>query len=1070
MKRVRSDSQDTYDDNDLGVVAKLAKLKNRIFSVFTKKEKDGDRLVNSRNRSYADLNDNDEGEGMSTPTTKGFSFQRSQSPITARQLEDYYNSLRKENEALADSLNNSAVGTKGDWTNAESTNIDYNENQDDGQKSKSTSEDHLGNNKNDDNDNNNEKDTNHGDIILIEDEGDKSSTDFNDGMSIDEAEQFGMTPLYSQPDPLERANLVQLKKMMELEKYRRYRLSYMREHTRHLNRHANKSGKNVSNSKQFFKLAKKIDVKNLPIERRNKTGTFGISLLDTVNDKDDEDECNDANSSLVKPLDSDPAKKLRFTKESQEDPAANFQISSKTRSFKESKDEKKEEEEGAPDVVHSKAAPIPSFTIPTKPTTSVQGDANANAEPSVGFKFSAPKVAEQAVAEKKEDSKPTLSFGLPKNDVTKPLFSFGGSAKPKELSKPTFTSASEKPIIEDIPDEDGLNNASMNVKSKSMTPVPKFQFKKEDSDKPAVSQSESVKVPSLFGSSALTDKPLFGAPSSEKKEDKPAFSFGTPASKTSLSLSKPSSDESKDTTAKPAFSFGTASTKPALNFGFGSGSKPDAKTEDSKVPALNFGTGANCDDDEKPEKDFAEPATKRKAPGGGFGSNTAVTGGLTFGKPAAGSDVVSKDDKPVMPTFNFGGAGAALAAPVAPLFGDAKKEEEKPEEEKAALFTFGSNNPVPALNIGSGASTPTTATSAAAGTEIKTQPSLLFGSKPMTATSNATSADTKSTPAPAFNFGANATTGSLKLPGASTSNGPAASGFNFSGSANATSGNNTLSESASKPSSTFKFGAASDPSATNGSVLGGFGSTANGNQTTNNSSPGFTFGTASNTTAAPNAPTGATASNAGGGNTQEGKLFSFSSSKFPPLNAAAKPVGFGGMAPGATNGFSFGTANVNNNASSAPSLAGGFGMNNSNSNSGFGANNNANSGFGSNNNANNGFGINNGSAGSAFGLNNGNAAGGFGMNNNNMGAIAASAPAASGFNFGSNTNSATTSNANSRSGTPNFNFTGQSTSADPAAIFGSGAPNTGMGMGMGMGNQPGVPGRKKAYPRSMRRR
>ena len=127
MKRVRSDSQDTYDDNDLGVVAKLAKLKNRIFSVFTKKEKDGDRLVNSRsasNRSYADLNDNDEGEGMSTPTTKGFSFQRSQSPITARQLEDYYNSLRKENEALADSLNNSAVGTKGDWTNAESTNID----------------------------------------------------------------------------------------------------------------------------------------------------------------------------------------------------------------------------------------------------------------------------------------------------------------------------------------------------------------------------------------------------------------------------------------------------------------------------------------------------------------------------------------------------------------------------------------------------------------------------------------------------------------------------------------------------------------------------------------------------------------------------------------------------------------------------------------------------------------------------------------------------------------------------------------------------------------------------------
>jgi nucleoporin NUP1 len=1050
MKRVRSDSQDTHDDNDLGVVAKLAKLKNRIFSVFTKKEKDGDRLVNSRsasNRSYADLNDNDEGEGTSTPTNKGFSFQRSQSPITARQLEDYYNSLRKENEALADSLNNSAVGTKGDWTNAESTNIDYNENQDDGQKSKSTSEDHVGNTKNDDNDNNNEKDTNHGDIILIDDEGDKSSTDFNDGMSIDEAEQFGMTPLYSQPDPLERANLVQLKKMMELEKYRRYRLSYLREHTRHLNRHANKSGKNVSNSKQFFKLAKKIDVKNLPIERRNKSGTFGISLLDTVTDKDDEDEYNDANSSLVKPLDSDPAKKLRFTKESQEDPAANFQISSKTRSFKESKDEKKEEE-GAPDVVPSKVAPIPSLSIPTKPITSVQDDANANAEPSIGFKFSAPKVAEQAVSEKKEESKPTLSFGLPKNDVTKPSFSFDGSAKPKELSKPTFTSASEKPIIENIPDEDGLNDASMNVKSKSMTPVPKFQFKKEDSDKPAVSQSESVKVPSLFGSSAPTDKPLFGAPSSEKKEDKPAFSFGTPASKTSLSLSKPSSDESKDTAAKPAFSFGTASKNPALNFGFGSGSEPNSKKEESKVPALDFGTGANCDDDEKPEKEFAEPATKRKAPGGGFGSNTAVTGGLIFGKPAAGGDVVSKDEKPVMPAFNFGGA---------------KKEEEKPEEKKAALFTFGSNNPVPALNIGSGASTPTTATSAAAGTEIKAQPPLLFGSQPMPATSNAISADTKSTPAPAFNFGANATTGSLKLPGASTSNGPAASGFNFSGTANATSGNNTPSESASKPSSTFKFGAASNPSA-----LSGFGSTANGNQATNNSSPGFTFGTAGNNTAAPNASTDATAPNAGSGNTQAGKLFSFSSSKFPPLNAAAKPAGFGGMAPGATNGFSFGTANVNNNASSAPSLAGGFGMNNSNANSGFGSNNNANSGFGSKNNANSGFGINNGSAGGAFGLNNGNADGGFGMNNNNMGAMAASAPAMSGFNFGSNTNSATTSNANSRSGTPNFNFTGQSTSADPAAIFGSGAPNT--GMGMGMGNQPGVPGRKKAYPRSMRRR
>lgn len=1029
MKRVRSESS----DGSYPVASKFSKLKSKLFSILGR----SDNLHIEKVTSLNNIKPNENRE--STPLDVSFQ-NKSQGPITARQLQDYYKSLQLENSMLSENLNNSVEksktdNTSGQWKNAESTNIDME---------------------------NDLKDNENNEIILIDEEDERDSDNID--LDIELPEALEMSPYFHQPDPLERANLVQLKKMMELEKYRRYRLSYLKEHTRHL---SSNNGKSVKKNK-IAKTPKLPKLKDIPANRKNTAGTFSISLLDTVPDELEKEE--------IKPIDDNLVKKLKFTDTKSE--AANFDLSNKPRSFK-------------PEPVQEKSipAPEPSQSIESAPiTTKIKvsldtANVSIDDKPSIGFSFgqgngsdvSKKPVILEAI-EDKEYKKPNIpSFSVPSTAfststekeseataatataTSKAPSLFGMKTEEGGKQKPTFSFGA--PISEDsiaVPKLDyGLGaSKTQNQKevnepskptfsfgapvSKDSLSIPKFSFgKSTDAEK----KSETTPAFS-FGKDSKTGNGKRSLEDANEKDEKPksSFSFGAPA-KTDLSTASKAfsfggsnKKEEKIESSKP-FNFGLNSTPAAGAYSFGAAS--ESKTaEPAKISFNNASTEKST---EKSTFSFGGSKTEETKPGSSFGvsastvlSTTKSDNAFSFGQPAEKKGETKIES--AKSTFNFNNA------PIA----DANKNKVA----TTSTFSFGANTTVPSMNFGSTGSTPIP----------ETKPSksdFSFNGKQESKTTDGPQ-EKKTKAETTFNFTGGvgskfpafgATSSTVTTPGASISPAPGQAGAGSTG---------------------FSFGT-TNKETTPSAVFG------NANPSISVSKPaptGFSFGTGnvgnafSHPVKSANTPppSGFNATPAANLNqSTAGNMFSFSSSAFPTLDQAKEKAM--AMNP---SGSTFG-ANNNNSATSSTGAFGGafgtsnnsFGTNNETMNTRFGANSTT-SGFGANNNNNIGFGGTVANINAGFGGNNMNA--GFvgannSMNNTINNGFINSNSNTSGFNFGG---SGPSSTANSRASTPNFNFTGaQGQNVDPSVIFrAGGGTNDGQ-------NQ--IPGRRKiAYPRRRR--
>lgn len=1075
MKRVRSQCF----DEEASVGSKFAKLKNTVVGAF-KRQLSGvlrkHRLNTQKNGDiYIDEN------GASTPMTRSrnSSFQRStNSPITARQLQEYYNSLRLQNEQLFENLNSNDQDHKTNGNSDSNNNL------------KSTELNRVGSEKTKENtaplNDKNE-------IVLI----DETASIISKGQTnsdSDDASQFGIPPIYLHPDPLERANLVQLKKLMELEKYRRYRLNYLREHSRHL-KHGDVKKASKMMKKGSSKFAKKLDLKSIPETRRNKSGTFGISLLDTV--PDDEPE-------TVKPIDTNTVSKLKFNDTKNE--SANFDVPSKLRSFNPTS-------EATTEMPEDNTTKPVGGEEPTKNAfkSNNVGDKSFEDQPSGAFTFKPLASQEKSGINQEAES---LSFAKPSTAVTnemtksKPL-SFGGlggvhspvavieadtepkaksslmekdagidSTNPKEIEP--FLSAQEHPFVKD------LKNGSASI-----------------DNKPSLFGSKDENKPTAFS----FNPPPSNALSSdiERKDEKPSFSFNASTKKSGLeekpSLFTPSSANDSTKTkvsSTPAFTFGSSSKvqdikEPSSTSGFSFG-------QSVSVPKLNFGLQASAEKKQPPNSSVAltsgsklnfgakpQPLTTEKeeiSRGSlpltnssendkkgdskttfSFGTTSAINPEVPASKPqfnfspgtssdstapklafGAGSTDVSAaangSSKPAT-TFNFGVASTSINTP--------KDAETKP----ATTFNFGSaQKPSPELN----GDNPQSKGDRPAASSIPFKPKLTSGTL--------FDANPESKPNSTFSFGENKNSSEFSVPdGKRKQLAPAdpKSSFNFTSSTFST--NTTQPNSAvavgDKPSASAAsgFSFSSNANTSNAPITfggpnasktfdtktpGGFGSWGlNKNTSTPNGNPGFSFGTPGSN----NNQSNNLAQNSTNSNQTPGKLFSFNSSKFPSINELSKPTGFATSQPAQSaslqnnsNGFNFaGNTNTTNNMLGAGVGGNGFGMN-----------------------------INNGlnSSSTAFGtvMNpNNSVTGGFGMNNsnsnNNGGFGGVSNNSQNGFNFGGN--SGPGSAATSRSTTPNINFAGPTSNMNPAAIFN----NT----NLTPDQQQQISNRRKIYPRSRRR-
>ncbi|KAG7663725.1 uncharacterized protein J8A68_002734 [[Candida] subhashii] len=236
-----------------------------------------------------------------------------------------------------------------------------------------------------------------------------------------------------------------------------------------------------------------------------------------------------------------------------------------------------------------------------------------------------------------DPAKPKIAFNVTstnteetKKDDAKPGFSFGTGA-PSTAAKPTglfgSTHAGEQKENK-LPFSFGTTTNGQDNKT------PSFNF-----SAPATTTSDlKENKPALsFGG----DKPAFNFASTEKKDDKPGFSFGntTNATKPSFSFNASASSE------KSGFSFGSAATKPSESatkptFSF----KPqenkqestDSKPEQTK-PLFQFSFNpANQPQSETPKSTFS------------FGTGSSITFGAapkTASVAAAGEEKEADDSK-----------------------------------------------------------------------------------------------------------------------------------------------------------------------------------------------------------------------------------------------------------------------------------------------------------------------------------------------------------------------------------------------------------------------------------------
>lgn len=899
------------------------------------------------------------------------------------------------------------------------------------------------------------------------------------------------------PDALERANLLEIKRMMELEKYRKIKLAFLRKHTKHVDR----------------KVVKIPTVKKVTHNGKTRSGVYGISLLDTVGDieeKDDEPTVDitsklkfsdkasmDDFDTAVKPKSFIPKKEFTPVKVDDVVPSAGFSFESKTQTDKSLDASKPATETKSTISKDNSQLKGLDLTKENDKSTFTFSEINPKKEEPPAFSFSAPKTETS-----KEETKPAFNFGLDKTEESKemkPSFSFGGKTDTtKEEAKPTFSFG-------------GLGKPE---DKKEATPAFSFGGSKTEESKKAATPAFNFGAPAE--ASNETAKPVFsfgGATNVEQKEKetKPAFSFGGSANP----------EEKKE--SAPAFSFGgpvrseeKKETKPAFSFG------GSANSEEKKESTLAFSFGGPVRSEEK----------KQAAPAFSFGG---------LGKP--------EEKKEATPTFSFGGATKKEEHKAGAFDSTGKKrntieevEDDGELHKQPATFNINempkfsfNKTPVSSSTLNKSDSSTTTALPSmklGAGTDKHATPSLNFNfgqTDGKSATANSTSSnftvgdikkdntDTEAAPAKSFSFGAKPDSSSSVANGFSFNNGskPKLSGFALGADSN----NKTLGENTTAPTSAasgFSFGSNKAEPSTGSAPATAFSfnnkpatsSTTgfNGQKGESQAPSSFSFtGASTNNSAAPAASSfsfngGKKDSTPVPAQFQFGNKNSSTPTPTPSFNAqpsnsstafggAAKPFSFEtasdppafdkmGMKFGNTQkpntGFTFGSGSASsnnnnngfrgsNNNNSSNNGFNEFGNNNSSNaknsfggmNNNFGGNNNNSSGFGMSN-SNSGFGNNSASGGFSFNNNSNNnninqqnnVGNGFGINNNS---------GMPGMNNGMGNNNGFGFTPNS---TPNTNFFGQ-TNVDPSTIFNS-EPSS--------APPAGPNGRKLAYPRGSRRK
>lgn len=559
-------------------------------------------------------------------------------------------------------------------------------------------------------------------------------------ISLPTAEEQSLPTTYNDsilPDPLERANLIQLKKMMELDRYRKLRMNYLRKHTRHVDRSGiAKMAKELREKKKSGAPIKSI--KDIPLQRRNMSGIFGISMLDKLAQEYDEEDEEPAKTEVadVNP-NSTIAQKLKFNTTSKLD-----KMETKRKSVVPEKAvvEVKVNEKPVKSVVETPSGGF-LFGASDKADKKTESTTPGASAPAFSFEKTAAKEEKAAApafsfgqsADKKEENKesapafsfsgatsdnkgaaPKLSFGgvEKKEEKPAPAFSFGASDKKEEkVAAPVFSFAAPK-LAEETPAE-----------KKPADSKPTFGFSldqnAEKKDKPAFGGSaEKTAAPAFsFGGSTEKKEPstipsLFGKQDSkdEGKSDipaTPAFSFGAASkegkSSGAFSFGGATTDK-PDTAAKPAFSFGSAvknDTKPASSFTLDApskGEKADTPAEPvqsttSTAPAAAFSFGAPVKVDAKPATSFSFGASKTdsKSDAVTAAEPVAPAAPATPAAPAFSFGGVPSTDKPASgaaPAFSFGASAASGAS-------GASKEEKEDAPAMASSFSFGAKPAAP---------------------------------------------------------------------------------------------------------------------------------------------------------------------------------------------------------------------------------------------------------------------------------------------------------------------------------------------------------------------------------------
>lgn len=806
------------------------------------------------------------------------------------------------------------------------------------------------------------------------------------------------------PDPLERANLIQLKKMMELDRYKKLRMNYLRKHTRHLDRSGiAKMAKELKEKKKLNSPMKSI--KDVPLTRRNTSGIFGISLLNKLAQDydDDEEELEKEELNPVKVEPSTISQKLKFNSKSQLDESDIINKRKTVVPEKQMNIKLEKSQPTAPVKITSEKPTIPEVL----PTTEETG-------PSSGFSFggSAPSLSIPKVSESKplfgSDRKVTIeelketdevkpassfkfggksgdatsfSFSKPaeKKDDTKPAFSFGASTENKEESKPAFSFATSTEKKNEKKQEPKLTFSALTEKVQ---------------DKPAEA--------SLFS---------FSKPAEQKEEQPPSSFFFNPvkpkeSAAPAFSFSGSSEKKETSTPTTPAFSLGAPSndvTKPALSFG------ASIEKKDETKPSFSFGQSTEKKEEVKPSFSFGAPPQKKE--------DSPAAPAFSFG----GASTEKKEDKPAASSFSFGGSNGSTESKSGFSFGAPaeKKEETKPsfsfgqsaapeKKESTPGFSFGQSadkkDPSPAFSFGS---------NKRSGSPMYKDkvPSLSFNQK------SEAEKPSESTPTPStiqpFKFESSASDppafAKMGMNNLGVETKPSSKGFGFAADREQSKSNNAMFNSSSataKPA--FGFGMNNQSAEKKDTPAFGFNPQSNNNNNTTPGQPASSFSFGNNAQSSNNNNGSGFSFGSNNGSTTG---FSQSSTQPPQLQQQGGNTGFGfgsGPASAVTSGgntpntFNFGG---NNNSNPAGKI---FSMNNSNFSSAPGAPSSTGFGMGANNNN-----------------------GGFGMNQQ---------PQFTGAN----------------AGPPNMNFTGgQTQQMDPSMIF------------QGGGNPTGAP-RKMAHLRSRR--